>query len=76
MDCDDCARVLIEKDIYQIFIRNLRYGKSKVDNEKTGTQLEIDTVDANDIDLDDSEIPNNTCFSFTNRPKMIRCLLR
>ena len=37
MDSDDCARVLIEKDIYQIFIRNLRYGKSKVENEKTGT---------------------------------------
>ena len=37
MDRDDCAKVLIEKDIYAIFIRNLRYGKSNVSNEKTGT---------------------------------------
>ena len=36
VDYDDCAKVLIEKDIYQVFIRNLRFGKAKVENDKAG----------------------------------------
>jgi hypothetical protein len=43
----------------------LRFGKTNVDNEKTGTQLEIDTVDANEIDVDELEMSaNNTSFNF------------